>query len=102
MKVQVNGINLKYREWGEGLPLVFIHAFPLNQTMWDDQIISLRHRCRTITLDLRGFGASGATPGPYLMDQTAADVRGLLAVLQIEQAVLVGLSMGGYAALAFY
>jgi pimeloyl-ACP methyl ester carboxylesterase len=102
MKTIVNGISIDYRDEGSGLPVVFIHAFPLNQTMWDDQVAALRDRCRTITLDLRGFGNSDAPPGPYSMDQMAADVCGLLSLLNIEQAVLVGLSMGGYIALAFY
>ena len=102
MKTTVNGASIDYRDEGTGLPIVFIHAFPLNQTMWDEQVAALKNRYRTITLDLRGFGHSDAPPGPYLMDQMASDVRGLLSLLNIDQAVLVGLSMGGYIALAFY
>lgn len=102
MKTTINGISLDYRDGGSGLPVIFIHAFPLNQTMWDDQVAALQNHCRTITLDLRGFGLSDAPPGPYSMDQMAADVRGLLSILNIDQAVIVGLSMGGYIALAFY
>jgi len=82
--------------------VIFIHAFPLNQTMWDDQLVALQNHCRVITLDLRGFGRSDAPPGPYLMDQMAADVRGLMSALDIDRAVLVGLSMGGYVSLSFY
>lgn len=102
MKTNVNGINIDYRDEGSGLAVVFIHAFPLNKTMWDDQVAALRDRYRIITIDLRGFGHSDAPPGPYSMDQMAADVAGLLSFLNIDQAVFVGLSMGGYIALAFY
>ena len=102
MKTKVNGISIDYRDEGSGLPVIFIHAFPLNQKMWADQVAALSNRCRTITLDLRGFGNSDAPPGPYSMDHMAADVRGLLSLLNIDQAVIVGLSMGGYIALAFY
>jgi 3-oxoadipate enol-lactonase len=102
MKTKINGIDIDYRDQGAGLPVVFIHAFPLNQTMWDDQLSALRTQCRAITLDLRGFGQSDAPNGPYTMDQMAADVRGLMAELEIESAVLVGLSMGGYISLALY
>lgn len=102
MKSTINGISIDYREEGAGLPVVFIHAFPLNQTMWDDQVAVLRNVCRTITLDLRGFGDSDAPPGPYAMEQMAADIRGLLSFLNLDQVVLAGLSMGGYVALAFY
>ena len=102
MKSRINGINIDYRDEGSDLPVVLIHAFPLNQNMWDDQLSELRNRCRVITLDLRGFGGSDAPPGPYSMDQMAADVRGLLSALNVDRAALVGLSMGGYVSLAFY
>ena len=102
MKTAINGIAIDYHDEGSGLPVVLIHAFPLNQTMWDEQVAALRHRCRTITLDLRGFGLSDAPPGAYQMEQMAADVRALLSFLSIERAVITGLSMGGYTALAFY
>ena len=102
MRATINHLNLEYREQGSGEPVIFIHAFPLNQTMWDEQVAALSHRCRTITLDLRGFGGSEVADGPSMMEQMAADVRGLMAALEIERATLVGLSMGGYVSLAFY
>lgn len=102
MLIRANGININYRDEGAGVPVIFIHAFPLNQTMWDDQLVALQSCCRTITLDLRGFGRSDAARGPCLMDKMAADVRGLMSSLGVGKAVLVGLSMGGYVSLAFY
>ncbi len=102
MKVEVNGIKIDCRDEGEGLPVIFVHAFPLNQTMWDDQVAALRETCRAITLDLRGFGRSGFASGPHSIEQMASDVRGLMKALEIDSAVLVGLSMGGYISLAFY
>lgn len=102
MKAQLNGITINYRDQGRGLPVVFIHAFPLNQTMWDDQISVLDKRFRTVTLDLRGFGGSDVPPGPYTMDLMASDVRALISHLRLEEVVLVGLSMGGYVSFAFY
>jgi 3-oxoadipate enol-lactonase len=102
MKIEINGINIAYADEGAGLAVIFIHAFPLNQTMWDDQVAALRSRFRVITLDLRGFGRSDAPAGPYSMDQMAADVRALMQALSIESAVIAGCSMGGYVALAFY
>jgi pimeloyl-ACP methyl ester carboxylesterase len=102
MKAQVNGISIDYRDEGAGLAVIFIHAFPLSQEMWRDQVEALKGRCRAITLDLRGFGNSDVPTGPYSMDQMAADVRELMRVLSIDRAALVGLSMGGYVSLAFY
>jgi 3-oxoadipate enol-lactonase len=100
--IRTNGIGIDYRDEGAGIPVIFIHAFPLNQTMWDDQLVALQTHCRVITLDLRGFGCSDAPQGAYLMDQMAADVRGLMSALNINRAMFVGLSMGGYVSLAFY
>jgi pimeloyl-ACP methyl ester carboxylesterase len=102
MKIEINGINIDCRDEGEGLPVIFIHAFPLNQTMWDEQVTGIRGTCRAITLDLRGFGRSGFARTAHSIDQMAADVRGLLKGLGIDRVVLVGLSMGGYVTFAFY
>lgn len=102
MKAEIDGIEIDYSDEGSGLPVVFIHAFPMNQTMWDEQVAALRNRCRAIRLDLRGFGGSSVPAGPYSMERMASDVRGLMAHLDIDRAVLVGLSMGGYISLAFY
>lgn len=102
MLIKINGIDLDYRDQGTGLPVVFLHAFPLNQQMWTDQLDTLQSRCRTISVDLRGFGRSGGSEGTVSMDQMAADVRELLTALGVHQIVLVGLSMGGYVSLAFY
>jgi len=102
MKQAINGINIHYHEEGEGLPLVFLHAFALNQTMWKEQVTALKNHYRCIALDLRGFGHSEVVDEPSLMPQMASDVRELMKALTIDKAVLIGLSMGGYIALAFY
>jgi len=102
MLIKINGIDLDYRDQGTGIPLVFLHAFPLNQQMWNDQLDTLQSRCRTISVDLRGFGGSGGSEVPVSMDQMAADVRELLTAVGVHRIVLVGLSMGGYVSLAYY
>ncbi|MDX2251403.1 MAG: alpha/beta fold hydrolase [Nitrospira sp.] len=102
MKVQVNGVTLAYSDRGAGLPLVFLHAFPLNRTMWTAQEQALSSQFRVITIDLRGHGESDAPLWRYTLDQAADDVRALMDHLSVRQAVLVGLSMGGYILFAFY
>jgi pimeloyl-ACP methyl ester carboxylesterase len=92
---------LAHMDVGRGLPVVLLHAFPLNRSMWEAQVAALLGECRCIVPDLRGFGDSPMT-GPYTMDRYADDVAGLLDALQIEQAVIGGLSMGGYVALALW
>lgn len=104
MKATINSIHLAYDDHGVGLPVIFLHAFPLNRGMWSHEITSLLEdgRYRVIALDWRGFGESEMTPGNVTMEQLARDVVGLMDMLGIQEAVLCGLSMGGYVAFAFY
>ncbi len=101
MRAEINGISLAYYDHGTGLPLIFLHAFPLNQMMWAEQQV-LASRFRIITIDLRGHGESDAPLWHYSLDQSADDVRVLMDHLSIRKAAFVGLSMGGYILLAFY
>jgi 3-oxoadipate enol-lactonase len=101
MKATINGIELGYDDRGAGTPLVFLHAFPMNRRMWEPQAGALAARYRVITIDLRGHGESDAPLWRYSLDQHADDLRALLDHLHIRQAVLIGLSMGGYLIFAF-
>src|SRR5262245_30735126 len=105
-RVSVNGVELAYRDespGGEaGAPVVFLHAFPLNQTMWDDQAPALHAGRRVITFDWRGFGNSTLGVESATMNRFADDLAGLLNQLRVDRAIICGLSMGGYAAFAFY
>ena len=102
MKTLINGINIAYSDQGTGTPLIFLHAFPLNRTMWKPQEGPLSRQCRVVTVDLRGHGESDAPLWRFSLEQYADDVAGLMDHLSIQQAVLVGLSMGGYVGFAFY
>jgi len=98
----INGIEISYGDRGSGRPIVFLHAFPLNRSMWDDQVEALSVDYRVITPDWRGFG--GSSPGPTTMatmDAFADDLAGLLDHLTVTEPIICGLSMGGYAAMAF-
>jgi 3-oxoadipate enol-lactonase len=103
MKIPVNNINLGYDDHGIGLPILFLPAFPLNRSMWQGELMALLsdERYRLIALDWRGFGESEITNPISTMELFADDVAGLMDSLGIQQAVLCGLSMGGYAAFAF-
>jgi pimeloyl-ACP methyl ester carboxylesterase len=101
MLALVRDISIGYDDVGAGLPVVFLHGFPHNRSLWAPQLSALVDRCRCIAPDLRGFGESG-TDGPYSMDQYADDIAALLDVLEIERAVVAGLSMGGYIAFALW
>ena len=96
-----DGARIAYADsGGAALPVVFLHAFPVHSAMWAPQVEALAGRHRCITFDVRGFGGSSAGSLPLTIDRMADDLGALLDALAIERAVLVGLSMGGYAALA--
>lgn len=96
-KVVVNGVRLACEEQGCGPAVLLIHGFPLCRRMWRPQVEALAAAgFRVITPDLRGFGDSEAPEGPYFMDLFADDLAALLDRLGIEQAVIGGMSMGGY------
>lgn len=99
---RVGGIELAYEVSGAGLPVVLLHGFPFNRTLWREQVEALRERYMVITVDLRGHGETQATEAPVTMEVMAGDVAALLDSLRITRVVLGGLSMGGYVALAFY
>jgi 3-oxoadipate enol-lactonase len=98
----IDGVRLAYDDAGTGNVIVLLHGFPFDRTIWDGPFQTLARRARAIRVDLRGAGASSRGSGPALMETLAGDVCGLLDALEIERAILVGHSMGGYVALAFF
>jgi pimeloyl-ACP methyl ester carboxylesterase len=101
MKTKIAGVDLEYEAKGRGHALLLLHAFPLNNAMWDAQVQALAASHQVVRFDFRGFG--GSPPGDALltMERIADDAAALLDRLGISQAVVGGCSMGGYAALAF-
>jgi 3-oxoadipate enol-lactonase len=100
--VRLNDIQMAYDDTGSGRPVVLIHGYPFNRSLWDEQVAALSSSYRVIAPDLRGFGETDASNGPATMNQMAQDVALLLDHLGIARATIAGLSMGGYVALAFY
>ena len=98
--VTVNGVTLALDDEGEGPAILFIHGYPLNRSIWQDQVGTLKG-WRRIAPDLRGLGASDAPDLGYSMATYAADLHALLDSLGVRPVVLCGLSMGGYIAFEF-
>ncbi|QDW24390.1 alpha/beta hydrolase [Pedobacter sp. KBS0701] len=89
-------VNIHYQDLGSGRPVVLIHGWPLDHQMWDYQVAALTdagYRC--ITYDRRGFGKSDKPLAGYDYDTLADDLKAVIDELGIENAVLVGFSMGG-------
>jgi non-heme chloroperoxidase len=82
--------------WGSGRPVVLVHAWGLSSHMWNAQLPALLDAgLQAVTIDLRGHGRSERPPAGYDLDTMAADVIGVLDTLDLDDAVLVGHSMGG-------
>src|ERR1700742_1627934 len=98
----VNGVNIAYAVHGSGPPLVLVMGYRLNSTAWPANFIAqLAQRFTVITLDNRGTGLSDKAVTGYAIANVARDVRGLLDELQVEQAHMLGYSMGGAIAQEF-
>lgn len=91
-----DGVELFYRDWGTGTPVVLIHGWPLSGEMWEKQANFLAENgLRVINYDRRGFGRSGQPWNGYNYDTFAADLNAVLEALDLRGATLVGFSMGG-------
>lgn len=95
-------MTLAYDEAGSGLPVVLLHAFPFEHSMWSPQLGPIAAAgYRVIALDLPEFGDSTGGVEPLSIDLAADVVAEFLDILEIPQAVVGGISMGGYVAMAF-
>jgi pimeloyl-ACP methyl ester carboxylesterase len=91
-----DGIELYYKDWGEGPAVVLIHGWPLNADMWESQALFLAEQgFRVISYDRRGFGRSEQPFSGYDYDTLTDDLDALLETLDLSQVTLVGFSMGG-------
>lgn len=101
--VSVNGLRLRYRDWGgDGQPCLALHGAAAHAHWWDPVAPLLRPRLRVLALDWRGHGRSDwPRPPTYRTEDFAADLRGVIRRLRLERVIVAGHSMGGHAALAF-
>lgn len=105
--VDLDGRRVAWIEAGSGWPVLFVHAFPVTADMWGRQLRRVPEGWRFVAPDLRGFGQTplqaAGKPVPRLtMDDYAAELGIFLDLLEIDSAVIVGLSMGGYIAFAMH
>lgn len=90
-----------YDEAGSGMPLLLLHGFPHDRTLWEAQLAAPPRAARMLALDLPGFGESASAEVPSI-EHWADWVAEALDALRVERAVVAGLSMGGYLAFALW
>lgn len=96
-------MKVAFERYGKGTPFVLLHAFPLSRKMWKQQIdVLVEADCHVILPDFRGFGETPIGSDKTTMEELANDIRELLDHLEIEKAIIGGLSMGGYVTLNLY
>jgi len=88
-----DGVELFHREWGNGRPVLFVHAWALSSAMWTYQIADLGQRFRCIAFDRRGHGRSDVPSGGYDLDSLADDLADVIEQLDLRDVALVGMSM---------
>ena len=94
--------SIEYSRVGTGAPIVFLHAFPMMNEMWESQCLALQTEYSVLAPNARGFGETSVFESPPSLGQMARDLNDFLDALNIaEPIILCGLSMGGYTALAF-
>jgi 3-oxoadipate enol-lactonase len=94
-QIRVDGAELAVEVQGEGGAVLFVHGFPFDRTMWRHQLAGLS-RWKRIAPDLRGVGESSPGSGDYSIGRYADDLVAVLDAVGVGQAVVCGLSMGGY------
>jgi pimeloyl-ACP methyl ester carboxylesterase len=100
--LSIHGSNISFLDQGQGLPVLLLHGFPLSGESFRPQLEKLREKYRFIVPDHPGFGRSAPPPAGHALEmaQIARDALTLLTALGVDQAVVGGVSMGGYAAMA--
>ncbi len=96
MKSMVNNLAVFTQGDTNKKPIVFVHGFPYDHTMWDSQIEVLQNEYYCVTYDIRGLGESSVGDGQYTMESYVHDLFSVIDEFKLEKPVLCGLSMGGY------
>jgi len=91
---------ISYNDTGAGIvPIIFLHGFPFDKSMWKGQLDALKFSNRVIACDIRGFGKSTGEKTPLSIDLFGEDLVAFMDKLNLDKAIVCGLSMGGYIAL---
>jgi pimeloyl-ACP methyl ester carboxylesterase len=95
---KINDINMYYEITGEGYPMVLIHGLSASNEGWISQVPAFSQKYTVVTMDLRGHGQSDKPEMAYSIELFSNDIVALMDHLEIKQAIIIGVSMGGMVA----
>lgn len=95
----INGLSVNTYGNPDHQSIVFVHGFPYDHTMWENQINYLKEKYFCVAYDVRGLGASFVGDGQYTMEFFVDDLFSIITELKLKKPILCGLSMGGYISL---
>jgi 3-oxoadipate enol-lactonase len=96
MNMKVNGLSVYLYGNQKNQPVIFVHGFPFDHTMWKEQIDELKDKYYCIAYDVRGLGKSVVRDGQFTMEMYVDDLFNIIDKLKLKKPYVCGLSMGGY------
>ena len=99
MKYTINSLSVNTFGDQNNQPIIFIHGFPYDHSMWENQINVLKEKYFCVAYDVRGLGESYVGDGQYTMEAYVNDLFSIINELKLRRPILCGLSMGGYIAM---
>lgn len=96
MKKNINGLNIE--TWGRpgSRAIIFVHGFPFDRNLWEEQVKALKNKYYCVAYDVRGLGGSEVDDGQFTMEKFADDLAMIVSDLNLVKPVICGMSMGGY------
>lgn len=99
MKKTINGLPVFLSGQGKPKSIIFVHGFPYNHFMWDEQVNEFNKNHFCVTYDIRGLGESSVGDGQFTIEMFVDDLESIVDELKLDKPVLCALSMGGYISL---
>lgn len=99
METSINSLKVFTSGRKENPSIIFVHGFPFDHFMWNNQVEELKNKYFCVTYDVRGLGASPAGDGQFTLESFVDDLESIIQMLKLNSPVLCGLSMGGYISL---
>lgn len=96
MEIIINDLRVFLEGDNKNKSIIFLHGFPYDHTMWDEQVNFLKDKFYCVTYDIRGLGNSPAGNGQFTMDSFVDDLFSIVDELKLDKPIICGLSMGGY------